>query len=110
VDDPLHPPAVAPALVEDAQLSDAAFQPPRMSRERMHVEAWIAPLDPAEPRQCLGAVLPRETAKVAERSPREDDGHRPSASGGGRGLVQLCHKGVKRGVRVRCREGRFHPL
>ena len=79
VDDPLHPPVVAPALVEDAEFADAALQPLRMSSERMHVEAWIAALDPVESRQGLRAVLGRETAKVVERSPRKGDGHRPLA-------------------------------
>jgi hypothetical protein len=110
VDDPLHPPVVAPALVEDAEFADAALQPLRMSSERMHVEAWIAALDPVESRQGLRAVLGRETAKVVERSPRKGDGHRPLATDGGGGLLELCHQGVERGVRVGCRHGCFHPI
>ncbi len=73
----------------------------------MQVEAWIAPLDPMEPRRCLGAVLAGETAKVVERSPREGDGPRAVSAGhSGGGLVDPCHEAVKRG----CSEGRFHPL
>ena len=74
MDDPLHPPAVTPELVEDAEFPDAALQPLRVSSEPTHVEARMAPLDPVASLQCLRADLRAETAMVVERSPGKADG------------------------------------